>query len=628
MGRPKKEDVDAEKMEALKLDEASHALFDQFRRSDTKLVSQRRDQWQTFYELYRSYEEQPEEDLITTDLFIPMIFSHTESFLPRIVANRPRIEVWGEEPGDVGRAKQQRLLLMKQWSSMKMPFKLVEYAKNGLIYGTAVWKIGHRKVVKTKTVRYPKPVMQEIQGIAGPEQVDTGDVDIVEEEREVVEYDGPWVTLVDLDQLFPEVDAASFSEGAVIHREKVTLGELESAKDLNGDSLYNPTVLKELRKLSEEGNQVESQPNSATSSRPLTEEMREKFGEEDQSTADPHKREIHILTRWDDDWVTTCVEEFEAELDPLRHDPNPLGNPFIPFTPIPLPNEPYGISFAEILYSLNKQINVLHSTRMDNILMAANRMVTIRKGTGINPRHIQFKAGGKIMVEEHEDIQPFLLPGIDFAPYRESDEMRQWADMSSGSTDTFRGVVPQGGGGTATEASLLEQASASRAGLIFQILSEQALNLLGEKMIRINELSITTPQWLRVAGENAEAEYIRLNPEDLLSKDGISLDVTIDVAATEPGTRQFKVQQASNALQSLASFLPPDHPIIERFVIQLAEGFDIENANTLMEQGRQQIQQQQSVEAGLGPDGQPLPEAPEGGDEGDILAQLMGGDGQ
>jgi len=623
MGRRKKEDVDAEKQEALTLEEARHSLFDQFRRSETKLVSQRREQWQTFYELYRSFEEQSEEDLLTSDLFIPMIFSHIESFLPRIVANKPRVEVWGREPSDMIRAKQQRLLLIQQWSSMKMPIKLVEYAKNGLIYGTSVWKVAHRKVVKTRTVRFPKPVTQELQSALGTEVVETGDVEIVEEEREVVEYDGPWVTLCDLDQLYPDPEAASFSDGPVIHREKVTLGELESAQDLNGSSLYNKTVLKKLRSLSEEGNQVEEQPVAATSNKPLIEEMREKFGNEDQSIANPHLRQVHILTRWDDEWVTTCVEEFEDELPPLRHDPNPLGNPFIPFTPIPLSNEPYGISFSEILYSLNKETNVLHSSRMDNILMSSNRMITIRKGTGINPRHLQFRPGGKIMVEEHEDIMPFQVPSIDFAPYRESEEINVWSQRASGSTDSFQGLPSASTGGTATEASLLEQASASRAGLIFQILSEQALNLLGEKMIRINELSITSPQYLRIAGENAESEYVRLQPEDLLSENGISLDVTIDVAASEPGTRQFKVQQASNALQSLANFLPPNHPIIEKFVIQLAQGFDIENADTLMEQGRQQIAQQQQLENAPAQGADPSA----AGSEGDVLAQLLGGEG-
>ena len=615
-----KEAVDAERMEELTQEEAREVLFDQWRRSEDRLVAQRRDKWQLAYELYRSYEENPESDGLRTELFIPMIFSHVEAYLPRLVANRPRIEVWGREPSDVTRAKQQRILLMWQWEYMGMPMKLVEYVKSALIFGTAVWKVGHKKDVRTKTIRTVKDVTETVVGPLGPEEVATGKKELVDEEREIVEWDGPDVELIDLDRLYLDPEAPSFHEGAVIVESKVTLGELEKAKNIDDKPMYDEGILAELRRLSDEANQVSVQPGQsvAGAQQSLREEMREKFGGEGLYNPDPHKREVHILERWDKDWVTTCVKEFEEELKPIRHEPNPLGEvPFVAFTPIPLPNEPYGISFPEILYSLNKQINVLHSARTDNIMMSVHRMMTIRRGTGINPRHLQIRAGGKVMVNDHDDIQPLQWPGIDFAPYREADEIRMWSQQASGATDPFMGLNTGLTGGTATEASLLDQASGSRAGLIFQICTEMSLKRLGKLLIKINELSITEPQYARVS--NSAEPPVVITPEELLSGSGVDLDVKIDVAATEPSTRQFKLQQAINAIQTFAQFLPPNHPIIERFIMQLAEGFDIEDAEQLMEQGRQAIAEQQQLENA------PPEAASQSFTEGQELARLLGG---
>jgi hypothetical protein len=624
MGRKTNEQIDAERMEELSLEEARDTVFDQWRRSEDRLVMQRRPKWQAYYELYRSYEEKDanDSDGLRSELFIPMIFSHVESFLPRLVANRPRVEVWGRGPEDITRAKQQRLLIMWQWEFMGMPLKLVEFVKNALIYGTAIWRVGHERIEREKTVRVAKPETETVVGQLGPQEVETGKIVIEEEKRLVTEWDGPQVGLWDLDNVFPDPEAPSFYEGGLIFKSKKTLGELEDAKDINGDPYYEESVLTKLHSLSDKANQAEVQPGNsqAGAQKKLLEQMREDFGGEGLFNSDPHKREVHILERFDKDWETVCVMEFEDELDPLRHKPNPLGEiPVVAFTPIPLPNEPYGISLPEILYSLNDEINTLHSARKDNIMMSVHRMVTIRRGSGVNPRHLQMRPSGKIMVDEHDDIQAFQTPGIDFAPYREADEVRMWSQLASGATDTFQGLNSGFTGGTATEATLLEQASASRAGLMFQVLTEQALKRLAKLLIKINELSITEDTYVRVAGAAATEPLEKISPEDLLSGSGVDLDAKIDVAATEPGTRQFKQQQSINAIQVFAQFLPPEHPVLERLIIQLGQGFDIEDMEALLQQGRQAIADEQARE------NPPLEAASQSETQGDVLAELLGG---
>ncbi|MHA2067381.1 MAG: hypothetical protein ACXABY_23680, partial [Candidatus Thorarchaeota archaeon] len=72
-------------------------------------------------------------------------------------------------------------------------------------------------------------------------------------------------------------------------------------------------------------------------------------------------------------------------------------------------------------------------------------------------------------------------------------------------------------------------------------------------------------------------------------------------------------------IQVFAQFLPPEHPVLERLIIQLGQGFDIEDMEALLQQGRQAIADEQARE-------NPLPEAASQSEtQGDVLAELLGG---
>ncbi|MHC4230969.1 MAG: hypothetical protein ACYSW0_26340, partial [Planctomycetota bacterium] len=58
------------------------------------------DEW---YKAYRSVIEIDDDD-IRSNVSVPLIFSHIEAYLPRLVANKPRVEVWGRGPEDSRRA--------------------------------------------------------------------------------------------------------------------------------------------------------------------------------------------------------------------------------------------------------------------------------------------------------------------------------------------------------------------------------------------------------------------------------------------------------------------------------------------------------------------------------------------
>jgi hypothetical protein len=310
---------------------------------------------------------------------------------------------------------------------------------------------------------------------------------------------------------------------------------------------------------------------------------------------------------WTDDKVTSVVEEF-PDIPPLRNERNDLGmKPFVKYTPIPLPNEMNGISMCEALFSIQYSQNMLTNARMDHVMQTVHAMHTVRKASGLTPSQIRFRPGGMIPVIDHNDVRPMEQSKLDFSHYRESDFLRLLAQETSGSSDIYRGIAGPSGD-TATESSILAQAAASRVGLMFQILSAQSLHRLGKLWIRYNELYMNQERRLRILGTEFQDDggMVTVTPEDLASGTEEELDLIIDVAQTEPGTRQFKLQRATNALQILGERLPPGSPIDNKLMAAVLEGLGHEHADRIVGEQAQWIagMQQQAAAAEQGVRGQ------------------------
>jgi hypothetical protein len=247
------------------------------------------------------------------------------------------------------------------------------------------------------------------------------------------------------------------------------------------------------------------------------------------------------------------------------------------------------------------------------------------------------------MVDDMRDIEELRVSPSDVGLHRESEEIRRWEQRAGGATDTFAGIHSSLAGRTATEANILAQASGSRAGLMLQLLGDQALKRLGRLLIRINEIHIDEPKLIRIAGprfadqqEKAAAlqpppqaqgpaqpgplaallgggaplpnmpfptsappgpqaapGYAVVNPEDLVSENGMDLDLRISIVASEPETRQSKIQRAMGMLKVLGDMgFPPVHPLFDEVLIELAEGFDFENPAQLVAEGKEVMMQQ------------------------------------
>jgi hypothetical protein len=212
-------------------------------------------------------------------------------------------------------------------------------------------------------------------------------------------------------------------------------------------------------------------------------------------------------------------------------------------------------------------------------------MMSIIRGSGINPRNLRWRPGGYFWANSHDDIQFHQPPPLEFSLYRESDFLNMQAQRASGSSDPFAGIK-SGGDSTATEAQILAQSSGSRAGMIFMLLG-LTLTRLGKLFMRINENLISTERLLRVTPGDPSIlqETITVTPEELAYRGGLELDVKIDIAATEPEGRQFRMQRGIQALQVLGGILPdPNHPVMQSVITQVLEGLGVDSPELLAQQ--------------------------------------------
>ena len=584
-------------------DDRTKAVFANYDRSRREYMDRKmRDRFKAFYNAYRSFSE-IQDDGSTSNLSVPLIKAHVDSFYARLVGMRPVVDIQPREPGDVARAAKQRLLIEYQWDRMRMLLHAAELAKSALIYGIGWGKCTWRTEVRRRLVVGSLEAPEEVTGInLGPFQGllegffqdYLGGVD--RRMEDVTVWDDPWYENIPPDQVFPAPDGHSIDSCRyVIHRTQMSLDEFEAL--VKGGKI-DPVrgAVGRLKKALEKGSLIEHGDSVS-----LMEDAADKHGGTGHSALpeDPTKREFTLLEHWTDERVRWAVA-MDPGIGLLRDEPHALGmKPFVRFTPSPLPNELAGGALTEDLYSIWLEMNALKNARMDNVFRQVHPQIMIPFGVPMNPSHLRFKAGGRFFYDPARPPAFFEYPNAgNITSYREMADLRQMAEEIGG-TRTFRGLEGEGDT-TATEANLLAQASGTKFGAMLQQMNEQPFKRLGRILVRLNELNVQEPRYARVLGQDMPVE---IAPADLASQGGAELDVTIDVATKDPDTRIVKLRRTTEAASALAQAMQADPsltPLAQEMFVRMAEYHEIPNARQLVEQGRQMMAQQQQQMMAMG----------------------------
>jgi hypothetical protein len=546
------QDIDPDPTETLP-DEEMLALGMARYEASMDLIRSLRDNWKQWDFLYRNYV--PRSDWpFDTNLHIPAIFSTIESFLPRLVANRPRIKIDARNDEDIPTARVHRELMDYQWDYVGMNLKMVEMCKSGLTKGTAVGKLGWMRITQAKTIRRRLTA-------------DNGLIQQQETTEDVRIYDDPIFDLIDLENFLIDPDARSIESARYAgERHKLTLDEIEAWMDATPDWPWKRSALTELQ----DAGRASADADTDTNRR----ETQAAFGSGD---PEPNKQramifEFEVIEYWEDQRMAVFVRSPEILLLQQKNPYWHQKKPFVIFVDNLIPGSIYGMGEAELLESMNIELDDIHNLRLEAAKRNTMKMYKVRRGSPPYLMDIKFVPQGKIPVNQPDDITPLIEQDVAASGYREEDMLRLWIQETSGNPNSLTGLVAPVGNETATGASLLAQTANARASVKFLQLVEMTLLPMAKMWISLNEQYIDQERVIRVVGPEGDM-MVRLAPEDV-ARSGSDLDVKIDVGATDPVNRELKLQRSINALQVVAQ-IPPETMGSPQVQTILARIFDL-----------------------------------------------------
>lgn len=458
-----------------------------------------RAKWDRFYKMYRSHLEEANYPWQST-LWIPYSFSTIETLAPRMVSNKPQIDIMPREPGDVAYAKVMADLVDFQWDQMEMQVKLPDIVKSMLLYGTAIVKIGWLTEKETKEVE---------------EDVDESFPELgkVKVKQEVTEYDGPTVELVDLYDFFVDPKAVDMDSARwVIHRTYKTLKDL---KELQRQGVYkNINLIERKAKVVESDNQKSERYSTLGASIPT-------------DNVNEENEKVELLEYWEDNKVITLANRKVV----IRDDKNPFKHgkkPFVRIVDQSVPHEFYGIGELEPIESLQYELNNRRNQRMDNVTLALNRMWKIKNGANVDEDELVSDAGGVIHTDDMNGVEEVLMPDVTSSSYQEETIIKGDIQQTTGVSDFTRGVGSDSlGNDTATGISLIQEAGSSRFRLKIQNLEEMGIKKIGQMLVSMNEQFIDEEKVIRIVG-NEGIRFMSLRPEDLKG----NFDVVVQAGST------------------------------------------------------------------------------------------------
>lgn len=505
----------AKKTKARENQELSHEIVGKF----THALTWRepfKNKWDRFYKLYRSELDEKNYPW-QSNLFIPYAFSTVETVVPRLVSNRPQIDIVPREPQDEDRAATMGDLIDYQWDIMDMNVLLPEAVKEMAIYGTVILKVGWLKEEKVTT-------QSEIVDDDIPE---LGTVDVTDKR---VVYDNPTVELVDLYDFFWDPEATDIDSAKwVIHRTKRSLEYLQQKQ--------KQKIYKNIKLLEQTAKPVQLDDQKQQRRATLGVSLPDYIDDEDD-------KDIELLEYWTDDKVCVVANRsviIREEKNPYRH----CKKPFIRCVDQKVPHEFCGVGEIEPIESLQYELNDRRNQRMDNITLALNRMFKVVNGKNVDEDELVSDAGGVVHMDSLDAVDTFDVPDVTGSSYQEETLIKADIQTTTGVTDFSRGTASDAlANDTATGISLLQEASNARFRMKVQNIEDMLIKRLGELLVAMNEQFISEDQMIRITGEEG-TKFKKVSSDEIRG----NFDVSVVAGSTLPASESIEKKQIMEAYQ-------------------------------------------------------------------------------
>jgi hypothetical protein len=475
--------------------------------------------WDRFYKLYRSVLDKINYPW-QSNIFVPMSFSTVETVVPRLVSNRPQIDILPRKPEDAIYADVMNKLIDYQWDKMGMNVLLPEAVKEMCIYGTTIlkvyWDIQKDEVIQKEVVDENMPEL--------------GTVNVPK--KDTIIYNGPCVEVVDLYDFFIDPEAITIKDADwVIHR---TLRTKDYIHEMAKTGKYkNVQLLEDLAVSPSFDDQKQGRRVSRGDSIPET------------TTED---KMIELLEYWEDDRVVTVANQsivIRDEKNPYRHG----WKPFVYCVDQKVPHEFYGIGEIEPIESLQYELNDRRNQRMDNVTLILNRMWKVVNGMGVDEDELISGAGRVVHMDNMNAVDVFPMQDVTSSSYNEETTIKSDIQQTTGVTDFTKGMASDAlANDTATGISLLQEASNARFRLKVQNIEDMLIKGIGEMMVLMNEQFIEDDQTLAIQSENEGMQFVTIKSSDVRG----GLDVAVAAGSTVPENQFVYKKQALDTYKLFA----------------------------------------------------------------------------
>lgn len=521
-----------------------------------------KNKWDRFYKMYRGVLEETNYPW-QSNIWVPLSFSTIETVVPRLVSNRPQIDILPREPNDEKYAQLMGKVIDYQWDQMNMNVLLPEAVKEMCIYGTVIlkayWYKEESNVIDKQMVDEQMPELGQVE---------------VEENKTI--YNAPKVEVVDLYDFFVDPKATTIDNAEwVIHR---SMRSLDYLHEMMEDGKYKNIKLLEDEASSFAGWDDEKQMRRNTIGISMPVEQK-------------NDKLIEILEYWTDERVVTVANRkiiIRDQENPFRHGKKP----FIVCVDQKIPHEFYGMGELEPIETLQYELNDRRNQRMDNVTLILNRMWLVQNGKNVDEDELVSDAGGVVHTDDPNAIQQLILPDVTSSSYQEETIIKADIQQTSGVTDFTRGMSSDAlANDTATGISLLQEASNARFRLKIQNIEDMMLKRLGEFMVSMNNQFLSEETTIRIVGEEGK-EFQTIKPEDIKG----NFDVSVQAGSTIPGNETIMKKQIMEMYKLFAGDPDVDQRELKKMVMKVV------NPNVNFEKLLVKQEQQpgmQGMEAGM-----------------------------
>lgn len=282
------------------------------------------------------------------------------------------------------------------------------------------------------------------------------------------------------------------------------------------------------------------------------------------------KKGIEIIERWgllEAKHVYSSKELSELELDEddmvetvliignrkviLKLEANPFWHNQKPYVACPYvaqDNEFSGIGVSQIGESLQEELNDTRNQTMDNKTMILMNMWLKGRSAGIKNQDLRIRPMGVIPTNDMTGLQPLRPPVLTGVGVNIEGVIKEDLRQSVGASSNLQGIA-QSGSNTATESSIVNQASYGRLALTAQQYKELVLIPTFKFAESLNDQFFDTDKTIKVIGEQG-IKFKKVSPDDRIGKKSIAIKLAIDLDDS-PGIKRQQLLQFLTIVQAM-----------------------------------------------------------------------------